>query len=182
MDAYARQLLRLVHIAVAGGGKVEAFALGTRLTRLTRELAARDPDRAMTRASHVVPDWSGGTRLGEAMRAFNDRYGIRGIARGAVVVILSDGLDRGDPDELGCEMARIKRVAYRVIWANPLKASPGYEPLARGMRAAIRHVDAFVPAHSVEALVDLAGSISSAAGGHSAADRAHGQPASAALN
>jgi uncharacterized protein with von Willebrand factor type A (vWA) domain len=154
-----------VHVGVAAGGPVEAFALGTRLTRLTRELAARDPDRAMTAAARAVADWSGGTRLGDALREFNERFGVRGSARGAVVVVLSDGLDRGDPGDVAAQMARLARVAHRIIWANPLKATPGYQPLARGMQAALPLVDEFVPAHSVHALADLGRLVSRAASG-----------------
>jgi uncharacterized protein with von Willebrand factor type A (vWA) domain len=156
MEPYARALLRFLHAAVAGGRRVEAFALGTRLTRLTRELAWRDPDAALTRAARAVPDWSGGTRLGEGLRAFNDQWGTQGMARGAIVVVLSDGWDRGDPELLAAEMARLGRVAHRVIWVNPLKASPGYAPLAQGMAAALPHVDAFVEGHSLLALEGLA--------------------------
>ena len=111
--------------------------MGTRLTRITRELSSRDPDAAIAAAAHRVVDWSGGTRLGEALREFNDRWGVRGMARGAIVVILSDGWDRGDPDVLAEQMARLGRVAYRVVWVNPLKASPDFAPLARGMAAAL---------------------------------------------
>jgi uncharacterized protein with von Willebrand factor type A (vWA) domain len=156
MEPYARALVRFLHVAVAGAGAVEAFAIGTRLTRLTRQLSTHDPDRALAAASEAVLDWSGGTRLGEGLRAFNDNYGIKGMARGAIVVVLSDGWDRGDPEVLGAEMARLHRVAYRVIWVNPLKASPGYAPLARGMAAALPHVDAFVEGHSLASLEALA--------------------------
>lgn len=156
MEPYARALLRFAHAAVAGRTRVEAFALGTRLTRLTRELSSRDPDAALRRAATAVADWAGGTRLGEGLRQFNDRWGVRGMARGSVVVILSDGWDRGDPDELAEQMARLHRVAHRVVWVNPLKATPGYAPLARGMAAALPHVDEFVEGHSVAALEHLA--------------------------
>ena len=156
MERYARALLRLVHAAVAGRSRVEAFALGTRLTRLTRELSSRDPDRAMRAASDAVPDWSGGTRLGAGLQAFNDEWGCRGMARGAVVVILSDGWDRGDPAEMSEQMQRLRRVANRVVWVNPLKASPGYAPLARGMAAALPFVDDFVEGHNLESLERLA--------------------------
>ncbi len=155
MDPYARSLLRFLHAAVAGRSRVEAFALGTRLTRITRELADRDPDAALTAAGRSVADWSGGTRLGEGLRAFNDGWGLRGMARGAVVVILSDGWDRGDPAELAAELARLRRVAHRIVWVNPLKASPGYAPLAQGMAAALPHVDAFIEGHSIAALERL---------------------------
>jgi uncharacterized protein with von Willebrand factor type A (vWA) domain len=156
MEPYARALLRFLHAAVAGRAKVEAFALGTRLTRLTRELTTRDPDAALTAAGSAVPDWSGGTRLGEGLRAFCDTWGVRGMARGAVVVVLSDGWDRGDPEVLGEAMARLHRVAHKVVWVNPLKASPGYAPLAAGMAAALPHVDEFVEGHSVASLEELA--------------------------
>ena len=156
MEPYARALLRFLHAAVAGRQKVEAFTLGTRLTRLTRELATHDPDAALRRAAGAVPDWSGGTRLGDGLRAFNDTWGVRGMARGAVVVILSDGWDRGDPAVLGEQVARLSRVAAKVVWANPLKATPGYEPLAAGMAAALPFVDEFVEAHCLDSLATLA--------------------------
>ena len=156
MEPYSRALLRFMHAAVAGGQRVEAFALGTRLTRITRELARRDPDAALDRAGQAVPDWAGGTRLGEALADFNDRWGVRGMARGAIVVILSDGWDRGDAGVLAAEMGRLHRVAHRIVWVNPLKITPGYAPLARGMAAALPFVDHFVTGHSVAALEDLA--------------------------
>jgi hypothetical protein len=157
MAPYARALARFAHAAVAGRrrGQVEVFALGTRLTRITRELATHDPDAALVRAASAVADWDGGTRLGAGLRAFNDAWGVRGVARGAVVVVLSDGWDRGDPDLLGTEVARLGRVAHRLVWVNPLKASDGYAPVARGMAAALPHLDEFVEGHSVNALRDL---------------------------
>ena len=160
MEPYARALLRFVQAAVAGRQRVEAFALGTRLTRVTRELSSRDPDRALARAAGQVQDWSGGTRLGECLRRFNDQWGVRGMARGAIVVILSDGWDRGEPEVLAEQMGRLHRVAYRVVWVNPLKVTPGYAPLARGMAAALPYVDDFVEGHSVVALEELAEVIS----------------------
>jgi uncharacterized protein with von Willebrand factor type A (vWA) domain len=156
MEPYSRALVRFAHVAVAARARVEAFTIGTRLTRLTRELTTRDPDAALARAAAAVPDWSGGTRLGEALRRFNDEWGVRGMARGAVVVILSDGWDRGDPDELAEQMARLRRVAHRIVWVNPLKAGPGYEPLARGMAAALPFVDVFLEGHSLDSLEELA--------------------------
>lgn len=156
MESYSRALLRFVQAAVAGRGRVEAFTLGTRLTRLTRELGSHDPDAALAAAARRVEDWSGGTRLGEALREFNDRWGSRGMARGAIVVILSDGWDRGDPEQLAGEMARLHRAAHRVVWVNPLKATPEYAPLARGMAAALPYVDDFVTGHSLAALDELA--------------------------
>ena len=161
MEPYSRALVRFAHVAVAARARVEAFTLGTRLTRLTRELTTRDPDQALARAAAAVPDWSGGTRLGEALRRFNDQWGVRGMARGAVVVILSDGWDRGEPEELVEQMARLRRVAHRIVWVNPLKASPGYEPLARGMAAALPFVDEFVEGHSLDSLEELARIIAS---------------------
>ncbi len=155
MAPYSRPLLRYAHAAVSGRTKVEAFALGTRLTRLTRELDTRDPDDALRRAADSVEDWSGGTRLGEGLSQFNDQWGTKGLARGAVVVLLSDGWDRGDPQELAAEMARLARVAHRIVWVNPLKASEGYAPLARGMAAALPYVDDFIEGHSLDSLEQL---------------------------
>lgn len=155
MEPYARALLRFVHAAVAGRQKVEAFALGTRLTRLTRELQSRDPDVALSAATGRVVDWSGGTRLGDGLRHFNDEWGVRGLARNSIVVILSDGWDRGDPETLAEQMERLHRVTHRLVWVNPLKVTPGYAPLARGMAAALPHIDAFVEGHSVAAMEEL---------------------------
>jgi len=155
MDLYSRALLRFMHAAVAGRRRVEAFAMGTRLTRLTRELSPRDPDQALRSAGVAVADWSGGTRLGDSLRAYNDGWGMRGMSRGAVVVILSDGWERGDPTVIADQMARLSRVAYRVVWVNPLKASPGYAPLARGMAAALPYIDELVEGHNLNALEEL---------------------------
>ena len=160
MEPYARAFVRFVHAAVVSRTRVEAFALGTRLTRVTRELSSRDPDAAVNAAANRVVDWAGGTRLGDGLRAFNDEWGIRGMARGAIVVILSDGWDRGDPAALAEQMARLSRVAHKVVWVNPLKASPGYAPLAQGMAAALPHVDVFVEGHSLAALEEVAAVIS----------------------
>jgi len=156
METYSRALLRFLHAAVVGRGRVEAFALGTRLTRLTRELSSHDPDAALAKAADAVRDWSGGTRLGEVLRQFNDEWGVRGMARGAVVVILSDGWDRGEADELARQMARLHKVAHRVVWVNPLKVTPGYAPLAKGMAAALPFVDEFLEGHSLGSLETLA--------------------------
>jgi uncharacterized protein with von Willebrand factor type A (vWA) domain len=155
MELYAKPFLRLAHAVVVARGGNETFTFGTRLTRVTRELRWRDPDGALERASGAVVDIAGGTRLGASLRAFNDRFGVSGTARGAYVVVLSDGWDRGDPDELREEMARLARVAHRVVWVNPLKATPGYAPLARGMAAALPYVDEFVEGHSVASLERL---------------------------
>ena len=156
MEPYARALIRFVHAAVAGRQKVEAFALGTRLTRLTRELSSRDPDEALRRAATRVSDYGGGTRLGDGLKVFNDDWGQRGMARGAIVVVLSDGWDRGDPEVLAEQMQRLQRAAHKVVWVNPLKVTPGYAPLARGMAAALPFVDAFVEGHSIDAIEELA--------------------------
>lgn len=156
MESYARALIRFLHAATASRNRVEAFTLGTRLTRITRHLSTRDPDAALRRATPEVRDWAGGTRLGDGLKQFNDEWGVRGMARGSVVVVLSDGWERGDADELGEQMARLHRVAHQVIWVNPLKASPGYEPLAAGMAAALPHVDLFVPGNSYRSLEELA--------------------------
>jgi uncharacterized protein len=156
MEAYARGLVRFLHAAVVGRGRVEAFAIGTRLTRITRELSSHDPDAAIAAAAKRVTDWSGGTRLGEGLRQFNDEWGVRGMARGAVVVILSDGWDRGAPELLGAQMERLHRVAHQIVWVNPLKSSPNFAPLARGMAAALPHVDEFVEGHNLASLEELA--------------------------
>jgi uncharacterized protein with von Willebrand factor type A (vWA) domain len=157
MAPYSDALLRFAHAAGRTVDRpLEVFTIGTRLTRVTAELAARDPDEAMANAADAIPDWSGGTRLGELLRQFLDRWGQRGMARGAVVVVLSDGWERGDENLLGEQMARLQRLAARVVWANPLKARPGYAPLAAGMAAALPHVDDFVEGHSLAALERLA--------------------------
>jgi len=165
MEPYSRALVRFMHAAVVGRSQVEAFALGTRLTRLTRELSWRDPDAALTAAGKRVHDWSGGTRLGDGLREFNNRWGVRGLARGATVVILSDGWDRGDADALAGEMERLQRVAHRIVWVNPLKASPGFAPLAAGMAAALPFVDDLVAGHSLASLESLAAVLGAGGGG-----------------
>lgn len=156
MEPYSRALLRFLQAAVSGPGRIEAFTLGTRLTRVTRELSSRDPESALRRVARAVPDWDGGTRLGDGLREFNDRWGVRGLARGAVVVVLSDGWDRGDPNAVAEQMARLRRVAHEIVWVNPLKVTPGYAPLARGMAAALPYVDHFVEGHSLASLESLA--------------------------
>lgn len=156
MAPYARALLGFAHAAVVGGRRVEAFLLATRCTRVTRQLSWRDPTVALVRAERSAPDMSGGTRLGEGLRRFNDEWGTAGMARGAVVVVCSDGWDRGDPHVLAAQMARLSLVAHRVVWVNPLKSTVGYEPLARGMAAALPYVDQFVSGHTLQALEELA--------------------------
>ena len=164
MSSYSRALLRFMHASVISGARLEAFVLGTRLTRITRELATRDPDRALKGAARAARDWSGGTRLGDTIKEFVDRWGQRGMARGSVVVVLSDGWDRGDVDVLAEQMARLSRLAYKVVWVNPLKAAPGYQPLASGMAAALPHVDEFLSGHNFESLEELTRTIAEAAG------------------
>ncbi|MEX2291769.1 MAG: VWA domain-containing protein [Mycobacteriales bacterium] len=157
MESYADALLRFAHAASRrGSAPTEVFTLGTRLTRVSREMAVRDPDAAMAGVAAAVPDAGGGTRLGELLAQFLVQWGQRGTARGAVVVILSDGWERGDATLLGEQMERLHRLAHRVVWANPRKAAPGYAPLAAGMAAALPHVDDFVEGHSLGALEQLA--------------------------
>jgi uncharacterized protein with von Willebrand factor type A (vWA) domain len=156
MEPYARALLQLLYCAMAAGGpRTEVFTFATRLTRLTRVLARVRPEVALERAGRAAPDWSGGTRIGEALKAFLDRYGARGVARGAVVLIISDGWETGDAAVLGQQMARLSRLAHRIVWANPRTASPRYEPLVAGMAAAWPYCDQVVSAHSLWALDQL---------------------------
>ncbi len=146
----------MLHAAVGTGRGVEAFAFGTRLSRLTQELATRDPEEAFAKASASVVDWGSGTRIGACLKAFNDEYGRRALSRGAVTVVVSDGWEREDPDLVGREMARLARAAYAVVWVNPLKGNPEYQPLAGGMRAALPFVDRFLPGHNLRSLEELA--------------------------
>lgn len=155
MAPYTRMLLQYLQAAVRSRRRVEAFVFGTRLTRVTRELAVHDPDRALARAAEAAQDWSGGTRIGEALAELNRGYGRR-VGRGADAVLLSDGWDRGDPEELAAEMARLQRCAHRLVWLNPLKAQPGYEPLTRGMQAALPFVDHFLAGNTLSSLDELA--------------------------
>jgi uncharacterized protein with von Willebrand factor type A (vWA) domain len=155
MAPYARMLLQYMHACVAARRRVEAFAFGTRLTRITYELNGRDHDRALDRAAAAVTDFSGGTRIGAALAELNRVHGRR-LGRGAAVVILSDGWDRGDPQLLESEMARLRRAAHRLVWLNPLAAHPDYEPLTRGMRAAVPHTDELLAGNSLASLEQLA--------------------------
>src|SRR3954470_12321195 len=155
MAPYARMLLQYLQATVAARARVEAFVFGTRLTRVTRELAGRDPDRALARAAEHVSVWSGGTRIGAALAELKREHGRR-IGRGALVVVLSDGWDRGDPEQLAAEMARLRRCAHRVVWLNPLAADPRYAPLTRGMQAAMPHVDRLLAGNSIASLEALA--------------------------
>jgi uncharacterized protein with von Willebrand factor type A (vWA) domain len=166
MSGYADALLRLAHrftqVARESGGVVETFTVGTRLTHLTRAMRLRDPERALVAAGETVPDWSGGTRLGETLRFFLDRWGQRGLARGAVVVVFSDGWERGDPALLGEQMARLGRIAHRVVWVNPHRGKSGYEPVQQGVLAALPHCDDFVAGHSLATFAELSEVISRA--------------------
>jgi uncharacterized protein with von Willebrand factor type A (vWA) domain len=155
MAPYARMLLQYVQACVAARARVEAFVFGTRLTRVTHQLAGRDGDAALARAAAAVTDLSGGTRIGAALATLNREHGRR-IGRGAVVVVLSDGWDRGEPELLAQEMARLRRCAHRVLWLNPLAAHERYEPLTRGMVAALPHVDRLLPGNSLRSLEELA--------------------------
>lgn len=156
MEPYARALLQLVYAAASSGGpKAEVFTFATRLTRLTKILAKVRPEVALERAGAAAPDWSGGTRIGEALKLFLDRYGAAGMARGAVVLIISDGWETGDAALLRVQMQRLSRLAYRIVWANPRTASPRYQPLVAGMAAAWPYCDAVVSAHSLLALQPL---------------------------
>jgi len=154
MEAYSRIYLHLLQSAVRGA-RAEAFVFATRLTRLTNELSTGHPDVALARAGLAAPDWSGGTRIGDALKSFLDDYGRRGMARGAVVVIVSDGWERADPGPLGEQMARLARLAHRIVWVNPRKAAAGFEPLTGGMAAALPHIDAFVSGHSADAMNEV---------------------------
>lgn len=157
MAGYADVLLRFAHVAARrAAGPTEVFTLGTRLTRVTEPMSHRDPDTAMRAVAAAIPDWSGGTRLGEGLREFLDRWGQRGTARGAVVVILSDGWETGDVSLLGEQVARLARLAHRVVWANPRAGRAGFAPTAGGMAAALPHCDALVEGHSLAALERLA--------------------------
>jgi uncharacterized protein with von Willebrand factor type A (vWA) domain len=164
MEPYARALLMLLYVlnggqqqalSSAGPTRPEVFSFATRLTRLTPALSAASPDTMLAKAGEAAPDWSGGTRIGAAIKEFNDHYGSRGMARGAVVLIISDGWETGDPALLGAQMARLHRVAHRIVWANPRTQSPRYRPEVGGMAAAWPYCDAVVSAHNLESLDDL---------------------------
>jgi uncharacterized protein len=156
MESYARALLLLLY-CIRGNvaGNAEVFTFATRLTRLTATLRAATPDTMLAKAGEAAPDWSGGTRIGAAVKEFNDRYGCRGMARGAVVMIISDGWETGDPAALGAQLARLHRVAHRIVWVNPRTQSPRYRPEVGGMAAAWPYCDAVVSGHNLDALPDL---------------------------
>ena len=173
MEPYARAYLHLMTSAVASGAPAEAFVFATRLTRLTRALGGRNPDLAIQRAAEAASDWSSGTRIGEALRTFNDTYGRRGMARGAVVVILSDGWERADPTLVGREMERLARLAHRIVWVNPRASAPGFTPSAGGMAAALPHCDALVSGDCLDALDEV---VEAMAGVESSTEWANWQP------
>jgi uncharacterized protein len=171
MEPYARALLMLMYVLYGaqsqgarsqqrGASRPELFSFATRLTRLTPALSAASPDTMLVKAGEAAPDWSGGTRIGGALKEFNDRYGAPGMARGAVVLIISDGWDTGDPELLGQQMARLDRLAHRIVWANPRTQSPRYRPEVGGMAAAWPFCDAVVSAHNLDALDDLLAALS----------------------
>jgi uncharacterized protein len=155
MSAYSRALMQFGFAAMRAGRRVEVFCFGTRLTRVTRELARTEPDQALAEVAAAVVDWNGGTRIGASLKELLDRWSQHVAMRGAVVVLCSDGLERGDPALLAGQVARLSRLAHRLIWVNPLKGSPRYEPLARGMAAALPHLDVFVAGHNLASLEAL---------------------------
>ena len=164
MEPYARAYLQFLTCAAGSGPNAEAFVFATRLTRLTRALRSRSPERAIQRAAAAAPDWSSGTRIGDALKAFNDRHGRRGMARGALIVILSDGWERGDPALVAREMERLSRLAYRIVWVNPRVGASEFSPRAGGMAAALPHCDALVSGHSLEALDEVVEAIAAERG------------------
>lgn len=155
MDRYSRTLLQFLHTVEHGLDRVEAFVFATRLTRVTRQLRTRDPGSALSEVGRAVQDWSGGTRIGEALRVFNHAWSKRVLGRGAIVMIISDGWDRGDIDVLRLEMERLQRNCYRLIWLNPLLGLPSYQPLTQGIQAALPFVDDFLPVHNLDSLEAL---------------------------
>jgi uncharacterized protein with von Willebrand factor type A (vWA) domain len=155
MAPYSRALMQFAFAAMAAGRKVEVFCFGTRLTRVTRTLRTKDPDRAFHEIGRQVADWEGGTRIGASLKDLLDEWSQRAALRGSVAMICSDGLERGEPDLLRQQMARLRRLAHKVVWVNPLKGSPHYEPLARGMAAALPSIDVFLPGHNLESLEEL---------------------------
>ena len=155
MAPYSRRLIEFAHATAMAGRRVEAFCFGTRLTRITRALTGREPGGALSRVAGLVVDWEGGTRIGQSLQELLDGWAARSALRGSVTVLCSDGLERGDPEFLARQMERLSRLTYRLIWVNPLKGSPRYEPLARGMAASLPFVDVFLPGHDLESLEAL---------------------------
>jgi uncharacterized protein with von Willebrand factor type A (vWA) domain len=156
MERYSRMLLHFAHAITWRHHRVEAFLFSTQLTRVTRELRAARPDDAIAAVARSVPDWSGGTRIGEAVKQFHVRWGRRVLNRGPVVLLISDGWDRGDPRQLRDEIARLQRSCHRLVWLNPLIGTTDYAPLTRGLEAALPFVDDFLPARTLTNLADLA--------------------------
>jgi uncharacterized protein with von Willebrand factor type A (vWA) domain len=156
MEAYTRLLLHMSHSLIRGWGRVEVFTFGTRLTRVTRQLRHRRPDVALSRVGRSVTDWSGGTRIGEALREFNRRWSRRVLGRGAVALLVTDGWERGDPSLLASEALSLQRAAYRLVWLNPLAGTPVYAPEASGARALATAADDHLAANTVDALVTIA--------------------------
>src|SRR6185312_2476132 len=177
MEPYARAYLQFLTCAAGAGANAEAFVFATRLTRVTRALQTRSPAQAIQRAAAAAPDWSSGTRIGDALREFNDRHGRRGMARGAVVVIISDGWERGDPALVGREMGRLARLAYRIVWVNPRVGARDFAPRAGGMAAALEHCDALVSGHSLDALDEVIEAIGAEAGSEAWAETVAAKPA-----
>jgi uncharacterized protein with von Willebrand factor type A (vWA) domain len=160
MERYSRMLLLFAHALSRSHGRVEAFLFATRLTRVTPQLAKDRSFNVLAAVGQAVPDWSAGTRIGEVLRTFNRRWGRRVLSHGPIVLLISDGWDRGDPELLRTEMARLQRSCHRLIWLNPLLGSQAYEPLTRGMQAALAHVDDFLPVHNLVSLEALASHLS----------------------
>jgi hypothetical protein len=174
MERQSRLLLRFVQALSGSAVHAEAFVFGTHLTRVTRVLRDRDRDRALAKVSETVNDWAGGTRIGESLRQFNQKWARRVLRSGAVVVIVSDGWDRGDPALVGQEMERLQRSCHRLIWLNPLAGAPGYQPLAGGMQAAYPFIDDFLPAGTVANLERLGQILAgNTPGGRATAGRPH---------
>jgi uncharacterized protein with von Willebrand factor type A (vWA) domain len=176
MEPYARAYLQFLISAAGAGPRAEAFVFATRLTRVTRALAARDPQRAIQNAAAAAPDWSSGTRIGDALKSFNDLHGRRGMARGAVVVILSDGWERGDPALVGLQMERLSRLAHRIVWVNPRAGGVRFEPRAGGMAAALEHCDALVSGHNLAALNEVVEAIAGRDSDWAVPDEAEEEP------
>jgi uncharacterized protein with von Willebrand factor type A (vWA) domain len=156
MEGYSRMLLHFAHALTSRHQRVEAFLFSTQLTRITRQLNARRPDEALAAVSQSVPDWSGGTRIGGAIKEFHQRWGRRVLNGGPVVLLISDGWDRGDPEVLHVQIARLQRRCHRLVWLNPLIGTTGYSPLTRGLQAALPYVDDFLPSRTLTNLADLA--------------------------
>ena len=155
METYSRLLLQFIYVISSGLEKTETFVFGTRLTRITHHLRHRDVERALSMTTDAIRDWAGGTRIGETLKTFNYQWGRRVLGQGALTIIISDGWDRGDTHLLAREMARLQRSCQRLIWLNPLLGSPGYEPLTRGIQAALPYVDDFLPVHNLASLEEL---------------------------